>query len=125
MIKMYSKKTMEHFLHPKFHKKIKKVNGVGQVGNVICGDIMKLFINVENNVIKDIAVETMGCVAAIASSDILCEMVKGKTIDEALKIKSFDIVKKMGQVPKIKIHCSVLAAEALKKAIEDYKKKKK
>ena len=75
---MYSKKVMKHFLHPKFHKKIRKFNGVGQVGNIKCGDIMKVYINVEKNIIKDICFETLGCVAAIASSDAMCELVKGK-----------------------------------------------
>lgn len=121
---MYSKKVMQRFLHPKFHKKIKKYNGIGQVGNPLCGDILKIYINVKDNIIEDIAVETMGCVAAIASSDFLCELVKGKTLNEALKIKSKDIVKKMGKIPALKIHCSVLASQALQKAVEDYKKRK-
>jgi len=121
---MYSKKVMNRFLHPKFHKKIKKFNGVGQVGNPLCGDIMKIYINVKDNIIKDIAVETMGCVAAIASSDILCGLVKGKKLDYALNITSKDVVKEMGKIPPVKIHCSVLASKALKKAIKNYEKKK-
>jgi len=122
---MYSKKVMNHFLNPKFHKKIKKFNGVGQVGNVKCGDIMKVYINVEKDIIKDIYFETLGCVAAIASSDVMCELAKGKTIKQALKIKDKDIVKKLGQLPMIKLHCSVLGMKALHAAIKDHEKKKK
>ncbi len=121
---MYSKEIMKRFSNPKFHKKIKKFNGVGEVGNARCGDVMKVYINVENNKIKDISVETMGCVAAIASSDYLCEIAKGKTLDKALKITNKDVIKKMGEVPPLKLHCSILAVDALKKAIEEYRRKK-
>ena len=118
---MYTKKVMKHFLNPKFHKKIKKFNGIGQVGNTNCGDIMKVYINVEKDIIKDIYFETLGCVAAIASSDVMCELAKGKTIKQASKIKAKDIVKKLGQLPVIKFHCSVLGMQALQDAIKDYK----
>ena len=122
---MYTKKVMKHFLAPKFHKKIKKFNGVGQVGNMNCGDIMKVYINVEKDIIKDIYFETLGCVAAIASSDVMCELAKGKTIKQASKIKAKDIVKKLGQLPVIKFHCSVLGMQALQDAIKDYKENSK
>jgi len=122
---MYSKKTIQHFRNPKFAGEIKKSNGTGQVGNPICGDVMKITLKVKNKIIKDIKFQTYGCIAAIASSDMVCEMVKGKTIKEALKIKSKDIVKKLGDLPPIKYHCSLLGAQALKKAIEDYAKKQK
>ena len=122
---MYTKKVMKHFLAPKFHKKIKNFNGVGQVGNMKCGDIMKVYINVEKDIIKDIYFETLGCVAAIASSDVMCELAKGKTIKQASKIKAKDIVKKLGQLPVIKFHCSVLGMQALQDAIKDYKENSK
>ena len=121
---MYSKKVLDRFLHPRFHKKIKKFNGVGRVGNLKCGDILELYIYVENDIIKDISFKTMGCVAAIASSEALCKIALGKTVDQALKITDKDIVKELGGVlPKLKYHCSVLGASGLKKAIENYKKK--
>ena len=126
---MYSKKVLERFQHPKFSGEIPDADGVGEVGNMKCGDIMRVYIKVEkkrgNEIIKDIKFLTYGCVAAVASSDVLCEIAKGKTLDEALKITSKDIVNAMGgEVPAIKVHCSVLAQNALKKAIEEYKKKK-
>ena len=122
---MYSKKILNRFQHPKFAGEIKKADAVGEVGNVKCGDIMKVFLKIENNKIKDIKFKTYGCVAAIASTDYLCEIAKGKTLEQALKITSKDVVKKMGQVPSIKLHCSVLAQNALKQAIEEYRKKSK
>lgn len=127
---MYSKKILNRFQNPKFAGKMKDPSSVGEVGNVRCGDIMKVFIKVEKNkkreeIIKDISFLTYGCVAAIASTDYLCEIVKGMTLDQALKVTSKDVVKRMGKVPPIKLHCSVLAQNALKKAIEDYKKRKK
>lgn len=118
---MYNKKILERFQNPKFAGELKGAHACGEVGNARCGDIMKVFIKVKDNKIQDIKFKTYGCVAAIASSDYLCELAKGKTLDAALKITSKDIVKKMGDVPKIKIHCSVLAQEALAKAIEEYR----
>ena len=123
MRKMYSKKILERFRNPKFVGEISDADSIGEVGNVRCGDIMRIYIKVKNNKIQDIKFRTYGCVAAIASSDYLCELAKGKTLDKALKITSKDIVKKMGEVPQIKIHCSVLAQNALKKAIEEYREK--
>jgi nitrogen fixation NifU-like protein len=124
-MKMYSKKVLNRFQNPKFTGEIKNADAVGEVGNVKCGDIMRVYLKIEDNKIKDIKFKTYGCVAAIASTDYLCEIVKGKTLDQALKITSKDVVKKMGNVPAVKLHCSVLAQNALKKAIEEYKKKKK
>ena len=121
---MYSKKVLNRFQKPKFVGEIKKADAVGEVGNVKCGDVMKVFIKVKDNKIQDIKFKTYGCVAAIASSDYLCEIAKGKTMEQALKITSKDVIKKMGNVPVIKLHCSVLAQNALKKAIENYKKRK-
>ena len=120
---MYSKKVMDIFKEPKNAGIIKNASGVGQVGNAKCGDIMKIYLKVENNVIIDAKFKTFGCVAAIASTDIACDKLKGKTIDEALKITNADILKEMGEVPTNKIHCSVLAKEGIEEAIKDYYKK--
>jgi len=121
----YSKKLLDHFFHPKNMGKIKNPDGIGVAGNPICGDVLKLYIKIKENKIADIKFETLGCAAAIAVSSVLTEMVKGKTIDEALKIKNEDIVKELGGIPPQKIHCSLLGEEALKKAIKDWQSKKK
>ncbi len=129
MNELYSKEVMKRFQHPKNVGEIKNPDGVGKVGNPRCGDLMWVYIKVGRKngkeIIKSIKVKTFGCVAAIASSDMLCEIAKGKSLDEALKIKKDDIIKRLGRLPLLKIHCSVLAQEALQKAIEDYKKKGK
>jgi len=122
---MYSEKILRHFKNPKFAGEIKKPDAVGQVGNPICGDVMKIFLRVKNNIIKDIKFKTFGCIAAIAASDMMCELAKGKTLDNALKIKPNDIVKGLGKMPPIKYHCSILGTQALKKAIENYRRPKK
>ena len=126
---MYSKKVMEYFQHPHNIGEIKNADGIGKIGNPRCGDIMWLYIKVEKKngkeYIKDIKVKTFGCVAAIATSSAITDMVKGKTIKEAEKISNKDIVDLVEGLPKQKIHCSLLAADALKKAIEDYRKKSK
>ena len=118
----YSKKVIKHFLHPKNFGKIKKASGIGDTCNLRCGDVMKMYIKVEKNVIKDIKFETLGCGHAISISDIMCELVKGRTINQALKIDYKEIVKKLGQIPPAKVHCSYLAKAALKAAIDDYRK---
>ncbi len=123
MTQTYSKKLIEHFRNPKFVKKIKNPSGKGKVGNIRCGDVMHLSIKVENNRIKDIGFQTFGCPAAVASSDVVCQLAKDKTLEEAEKLTKNDIIKALGHMPPVKIHCSVLGIEALKKAIEDYKKK--
>lgn len=122
----YSKKVIEHFLKPKFFGKIKNPDGVGEAGNPRCGDIMKLYLKIDekNQKIKDIRFETLGCAAAVASSDIICEAVKGKTIREAQRISFKDLLEKLGKLPPLKVHCSVLVTKALKKAIKDYQNKK-
>jgi nitrogen fixation NifU-like protein len=120
---MYTKKLLARFQKPKFAGEIADADGIGEVGNLTCGDIMRVYIKVKNKKIQDIKFKTYGCVAAIASSDFLCEIAKGKTLEKAEKITSRDIVSKMGDVPMIKLHCSVLAQNALKKAIENYRKK--
>ena len=121
---MYSKKTLERFQNPKFAGEMKKPDAVGQVGNMKCGDIMKLFIKIKDDIIKDIKFKTYGCVAAIAASDAMCELAKGKKLSDALKITDKDITKKLGNLPMIKLHCSILGTKALKDAIKNYKKKK-
>lgn len=134
---LYSKKVLKHFLNPKNLGKIKNPDGIGKAGNPICGDIMYLYIKigkrkkrrkgklVEEEYIKDIKFETLGCAAAIAVSSMLTEMVKGKSLNEAKKIDNKKIVEKLGGLPTSKFHCSVLGKQALLKAIEDYEKKKK
>lgn len=121
----YTKELLKHFNNPKHVKKLKNPDGVGEVGNVACGDIMHLEIKVKDNKIQDIGFNTFGCAAAIASSDVVCEIAKGKTIGEAEKITKDEIVKKLKGMPPIKVHCSVLGIEALKKAIKDYQNKLK
>lgn len=122
---MYSKEMMEHFKNPKNVGEIKDADGVGKVGNFTCGDIMWIYIKVKNNVITDIKFKTMGCAAAIATSSMATELAKGKTLDEAIKITKQDIATSLGGLPAIKLHCSVLATEALAEAIYDYLSKKK
>jgi len=119
----YTKELIKRFNNPKFVKSLKNPDGVGEVGGVACGDIMHLEIKVKGGKIKDIGFKTFGCGAAIASSDVVCELAKGKTLKEAKKLSKEDIVKKLGGMPPIKVHCSVLGIKALKKAIEDYERK--
>ena len=121
----YSKNVMDHFMHPKNMGELKNPDGEGQVGNVVCGDVMKVQINVKDDKISDIKFKTLGCAAAISSSSVLTELAKGKTLNEASKISRDDVVKALGGLPTEKIHCSVLAQDALKKAIKDYLSKKK
>ena len=126
---MYTKKVMEHFLHPKNMGEIKNADGTGKVGNPVCGDIMEMYIKVGKNkkgeeIIKDIKFKTLGCAAAIATSSALTELAKGKTLKQAEKIKREDIAKALGGLPPVKMHCSNLATDALKAAIADYKKSK-
>ena len=125
----YSKEVIEHFIHPRHFGEIKNADGIGQVGNPRCGDIMKLYIKVEKkgnkDIIKDIRFHTLGCAAAIATSDMICDLVKGKTLKEALKIGYKDVAEKLGYLPAIKMHCSYLAEQGLKAAFADYEKRKK
>ena len=122
---MYSKKVMKHFQEPKNVGEIKNADGVGKVGNPVCGDMMYVYIKVKDNKIKDIKFKTFGCVAAIATSSILTELAKGKTLEKAEKLTNKDVANSLDGLPPIKMHCSNLAAEALHTAIKDYKKKKK
>lgn len=125
---MYNEKVLEHFHHPRNQGTIKDADGVGQVGNPVCGDVMKVYIKIKKNkagepVIDDIKFETLGCGAAIATSSMLTEMVKGKTLAEVLKVGKLDIAHELGGLPEAKLHCSILAHDALAAAVDDYKQK--
>lgn len=120
---MYSEKVMDHFSNPRNVGEIENADGVGEVGNAKCGDIMKIYLKVEDNIIKDVKFKTFGCGAAIATSSIATEMIIGKTIDEALELTNKAVVEALDGLPPAKLHCSVLAEEAVRAAIEDYKNK--
>jgi len=122
---MYTEKVMEHFRNPRNMGEIPDADGIGTVGNPVCGDLMTVYIKVKDNRIEDIKFKTFGCGAAIATSSMITELAKGKTIDEALKITRADVAESLGGLPPIKMHCSNLAADALHAAIKDYEKKKK
>ena len=121
----YSKKVLDHLANPRNVGKIKGANGTGEVGNVVCGDVMKLYIKVKDGVIKEIGFETYGCAAAIATSSVITEMVKGKKITEVSRMENSDILKALAGLPPLKIHCSLLSVDALSEAIWDYLKKNK
>lgn len=121
---MYSEKVMDHFTNPRNVGEIENPDGVGQVGNPVCGDVMKLTIKISDNRITDVKFKTFGCGAAVATSSMVTEMVKGKTIEEALKISNKAVAEALDGLPPQKMHCSNLAADALHKAIEDYFSKK-
>jgi nitrogen fixation NifU-like protein len=120
---LYTDIVMDHFSNPRNVGEIKDADGVGEVGNIQCGDIMKIYIKVENDVITDCKFKTFGCGSAIASSSVTTEMVIGKTIDEALELTNKDVVQQLGGLPSVKVHCSVLAEDALKVAIYNYAEK--
>ncbi len=122
--RMYSEKLIEQFRNPRNMGKMENPDGVGKVGNPTCGDVMYLYIKVNDDRIADIKFETFGCAAAIGTSSIITEMAKGMTLDDALKITKQDVAEEVDGLPPIKMHCSVLAADALKLAIEDYRKKR-
>lgn len=119
----YSEKVMDHFRNPRNVGDMPDADGIGHVGNPTCGDIMELYVKVRDNVIVDAKFKTFGCGAAIATSSMVTELVKGKTVDEALKISNRAVAEALGGLPPIKMHCSLLAEEALKSAIDDYIKK--
>ena len=126
MDNLYSKELLKHFKNPKFVKDIKNPDAVGEVGNIRCGDIMHLEIKVDSKTkkIKDIGFRTFGCPAAVASSDVVCGLAKGKTLKQAKALKKEDVIKKLKGMPAAKIHCSVLGIDALKLAIKNYESKK-
>jgi len=121
----YTKEVMDHFSNPRNVGNIKNPDGVGRAGNARCGDVMELQLKVENNKIIDSKFKTMGCAAAIATSSMLTELIKGKTLDEAIEVSDKTVVNALGGLPSIKMHCSVLAEKALKAAIKDYLNKQK
>ncbi len=121
---MYTEKVMDHFMNPRNVGEIPEADGVGTVGNPVCGDLMTVYIKVKDNILKDVKFKTFGCGAAIATSSMITELAKGKTIEEALKITRGDVADSLGGLPAIKMHCSNLAADALHAAIKDYMKKK-
>ena len=120
---LYSEKVMDHFRNPRNVGKIEDADGVGEVGNPVCGDIMKMYIKVKDNVITDVKFNTFGCGSAIATSSMATEMIKGKTVDEALGLTNKAVVEALDGLPAHKLHCSVLAEEAVKAALADYYKK--
>ena len=116
----YSNKVMDHFAHPRNVGEMENPDGIGHVGNPVCGDIMEMYIKVKDNVIEDAKFKTFGCGAAIATSSMATELIKGKTIEEALKVTNQAVAEALGGLPAVKMHCSVLAEEALQAAINDY-----
>lgn len=119
----YSEKVMDHFLNPRNVGQIENASGVGEVGNAKCGDIMKIFLDIEDEIIKDVKFQTFGCGSAIASSSMATEMVKGKTIHEALELTNKAVAEALDGLPPVKMHCSVLAEQAIKAALIDYAQK--
>jgi len=117
---MYSEKVMDHFANPRNVGEIENANGVGEVGNAKCGDIMRIYLDVHDNIIRDIKFKTFGCGAAIATSSMVTELVMGKTLEEALKISNDAVAEALDGLPPAKMHCSNLAADALHEAIKDY-----
>ena len=121
---MYSKKVLDHFKNPRNMGEIPDADGIGTVGNPVCGDMMNIYIKVEDNRIVDIKFKTFGCGAAIATSSMTTELAKGKTLDEAMKLTRTNVADSLGGLPPVKMHCSNLAADGLHEAIKDYLKKK-
>ena len=120
----YSEKVMDHFANPRNVGEIENASGVGEVGNSKCGDIMKMYIKVENNIITNVKFKTFGCGAAIATSSMATELIKGKSIDDALKLTNKAVMEALDGIPPVKVHCSVLAEQAIKAALSDYYTKK-
>ena len=117
---LYSEKVMDHFMNPRNVGCIENADGVGEIGNAKCGDIMKIYLKIENDIIKDVKFETFGCGSAIASSSMATELIKGKTIAEALQLSNKAVTEALDGLPAHKVHCSVLAEEAIKSALKDY-----
>ena len=120
---LYSEKVMDHFRHPRNVGVIEDANGIGEVGNAKCGDIMKMYLKIEDDVIQDVKFETFGCGSAIASSSMATELIKGKPVSEAMKLTNQAVAEALDGLPAHKLHCSVLAEEAIRSALEDYQKK--
>ena len=117
---LYTETVMDHFMHPRNVGEIENADGVGQVGNAKCGDIMKMYLKIKDNKIEDVKFETFGCGSAIASSSMATELIKGKTVDEALAVTNKQVVDALGGLPAYKLHCSVLAEESIKAAVKNY-----
>ncbi len=124
MAMTYSEKVMDHFAHPRNVGTIENADGVGEVGNMVCGDIMKIYLKVEDGIIQDVKFNTFGCGSAIATSSMATEMIKGKPVEDALKLTNQAVVEALDGLPPVKLHCSVLAEEAVKAALLDYYQKK-
>ncbi len=122
---LYSEKVMDHFINPRNVGVIEDANGVGEVGNAKCGDIMKMYLKIEDDTIKDVKFETFGCASAIASSSMATELIKGQPVSEAMKLTNKAVAEALDGLPDYKMHCSVLAEEAIQAALEDYKNKSK
>ena len=120
---LYSDKVMEHFLHPRNVGIIEDADAVGEVGNMKCGDIMKMYLKIDDNMISDVKFETFGCASAIASSSMATELIKGKPVEDAMKLTNQAVAEALDGLPDYKMHCSVLAQEAIEAAINDYKEK--
>ena len=120
---LYSEKVMEHFRNPRNVGVIEDANGIGEVGNAKCGDIMKMYLKIENDIIVDVKFETFGCGSAIASSSMATELIKGKPVSEAMKLTNAAVAEALDGLPDYKMHCSVLAEEAIQSALEDYQKR--
>ena len=121
----YSEQVLDHFTRPRNVGEMAEASGVGTVGNPVCGDIMKMYIKVENDIITDVRFQTFGCGAAIATSSIATEMIKGKTVEEALQLTNKAVADALGGLPPVKMHCSLLAEQAVRAAIEDYTRREK
>ena len=122
---LYSEKVMDHFRNPRNVGVLEDANGIGEVGNAKCGDIMKMYLKIEDDIVKDVKFETFGCGSAIASSSMATELIKGKPVSEARKLTNEAVVEALDGLPAHKLHCSVLAQEAIESALEDYESKKK
>lgn len=120
---IYSEKVMDHFKNPRNVGEIKDANGIGEVGNAKCGDIMRIYLKIENNIVEDVKFETYGCGSAIASSSMATELIKGKTVEEAWELSNKAVAEALDGLPPVKMHCSVLAEEAIHKAINDYRQR--
>ncbi len=120
---LYSDKVMDHFRNPRNVGIIEDANGIGEVGNAMCGDIMKMYLKIEDDIIKDVKFETFGCGSAIASSSMATELIKGKPVEEAMELTNKAVAEALDGLPDYKMHCSVLAEEAIQAALEDYRKK--
>ena len=120
---LYSEKVMDHFRNPRNVGVLEDANGIGEVGNAKCGDIMKMYLKIEDDIVKDVKFETFGCGSAIASSSMATELIKGKPVEEAMQLTNKAVAEALDGLPDYKMHCSVLAEEAIQKALEDYKSK--